>query len=145
MGGEDEMTELKTTIFDAAMRRGRTVVILALILFGCLSAYPQTPATDPYPGPPKVLWFNIELHRLVPDQLSIPEGKYLIRVSKGVVTSDITLELRDGASQALQSQASAKHGSALAYLPVSLHPGKYALSVPGMPKWSCNLMVTPAK
>src|SRR5262249_188043 len=118
-------------------------VLAAVLIFTAVISSAQV-GPDPFPGPPRLLQFRLELHRLLPSTLTIEEGKYLLRISKGVILSDVEFRLQD-AGQRVQAQGVAKGKGELTHIPVVLRPGQYALSVPGVPEWKCDVTVTPRR
>ncbi len=81
---------------------------------------------------------------MLPSQVTIKTGKYLIQLDNGLVLGDLQIALDDEAAKRV-AQTGLARGSSRVRKPVEFTtPGRHTLSVIGQPKWIATITVIPA-
>jgi hypothetical protein len=96
------------------------------------------------------LAFRAELHRLVPQALTVEEGTYRLRILTGMYVVPLefrvhnapSLEAATATNQVANAQTSNLNQVKLQF---GLQPGQYVLTVTGHPELTAVLTVTPKK
>jgi len=121
----------------------RTILLITAIV---VSTDAMAAQTNPPVGAPRgTLYFHLELNGVFPAQLTVEEGRYWVRVINGVYTEDLTIRMDDDRGQAVASRAVAKHQAAKSMFQIDLRPGRHKLQIPGRPKLTCDITVTPKR
>lgn len=121
--------------------RGRTVLAgIALALL----AYPQSQSrlvNDQKTGTYQILDFRLRLNSILPATVTVPEGRYLIRLSNGITPDEIPVVLDDdkGAKVVEDNQG---RGQGKSTRLVDLKPGVHRIYVPGRAQWSASITVS---
>ena len=89
---------------------------------------------------PGVLSFRLHTDGLSPSQITVPDGRYIIRVVNSAVMKDMTVQLDDDRGSRIGNANSRKGGSKSSFI-VRLTPGKHTLSVPGRSTWKSEITV----
>src|SRR5688572_27813700 len=76
-------------------------------------------------APDGVLYFRLRLNSLDPPTLTIPEGRYVLRVSNGAVIGDISVQLEDDEKKSRLVDKGLKKGTVTLSRTVDLQPGRY--------------------
>ena len=135
--------------------RTRLVCCLALVagILGADQTQPATPTTPPAViTPVRTLTLRLHLNYIEPANLSVPAGRYMIRIINGIVPgAEMDYQLTKGAAQggapngmqpgAPVASAKGRKGTPRARMLVNLTPGQYVLRAAGRQEWECRITV----
>jgi hypothetical protein len=94
--------------------------------------------------PVKILTFRLQRNRLLPAQVTVPEGRYSVNLINGYVLGDLDLTWKDDKT-AQVSAARLPKSNGRARMFVHLTSGKHVLQVAGRPDWKCDVTVVKDK
>ena len=77
-----------------------------------------------------------------PEEITRPEGTFLLAVDNRAGTQDLSFELVSDSSQLVHS-ASIRRGQARTQKLLTLPPGRYVFREANHPKWTCPITITP--
>lgn len=125
---------------------GVLVVFLSALITG--STYGQSATTNG--AALTELSFRAELHRLVPQAITVEEGTYRLRVFSGIYVVPLEFRVHNSPSLAAATAANQVGNASTRNLnqvkkQSDLHPGQYILTVTGHPELTAVLTVTPRK
>ena len=115
---------------------------LSLGLVVSLACWAQSAQTPTAVAPLPRLKFVVHYRSLQPPTLTVPEGRYLMEINTGKIHSAMNFDFED---EGKTSKASSKSttGQAIHFVTVDLKPGKFTLTVPGLPdRWQSVITVT---
>jgi hypothetical protein len=108
---------------------------LATALFAIPAPTLKAPAVDGF------LTFRLRLNSLQPPTVTIPEGRYVVRVINGLVIGDITVQIEDAQKTRLADKQVRKQAPKFTAF-TDLMQGTYTVRVLGKPQWSSTIIVT---
>ncbi|MBL8239776.1 MAG: hypothetical protein JNM66_20290 [Bryobacterales bacterium] len=130
--------ELKTSIdprnveWNGAGKRWLIAWSLSALLFG-VSLQAQTRSVD---NRVRILTFRLTANRISPATVSVPKGKYLIRVNNGVFSGPVTVDVSRGSAQSERiGFKSVPIGKGRESLEMELTPGQHTLRVSPRANW----------
>jgi hypothetical protein len=115
----------------------------AVLALGAAALHAQ--AVKSASEPPRTLSFRLALKRLEPASVTVPAGRYQIRLVNGLVVNAAVPFRLDRNGGAMLAQAQVAKGATSAKSEVMLTPGKYILEAGGRPEWRSEIVVTPPK
>jgi hypothetical protein len=120
-----------------------TVRWLGFLMLLCIAF--SVDAQDAKQGPSApVLRFRLWLNRITPDRVTVPAGRYRIRVDNGIVLGKAisVVVARDGAPPAVTTRVPKDGVRAEAEAEVTLAPGAYFVTAGGRAEWRAVVTVT---
>lgn len=115
---------------------GRWVAISAvamLTMTGVLLAQPNSKANRL-----RILSFRVTANRLSPSTITVPRGRYILKISNGVYSGPTTLDLQRGASERVSSKVQPQ-GRGRDALEVDLVQGQYTLRLGPNVNWVARI------
>lgn len=91
--------------------------------------------------PLRPLYFRLLLNRMEPARLTIPEGRYVLRLDNGIVLGEVRFRL-DVAQGPRVLEGRIPRGAGRGKAMVLLKPGKYVLEAGGRSQWRSEISVT---
>jgi hypothetical protein len=122
-----------------------TVVVIGLFCAPTAGFAAETTAVTADKAPPRLIIFCVKYKRIEPSAMTVPAGKYLVRLVNGVMVDTaipFTLNVKGGSTLA---SAQVARNAVRASSTVTLTPGTYVLQAGGKPEWSAEITVTEAK
>ena len=90
----------------------------------------------------RILTFRLTANRITPASITVPKGKYLIRVNNGVFSGPVTVDLLRGAPQGDRiSMKNVPAGKGRDSLEIELTPGQHMLRVSPRANWVAQINV----
>jgi hypothetical protein len=125
------------------MKKMKLVIGIGLCVAACapvaLAQQPSAPLK-----PVNILTFRLHRNRLLPAQITVPEGRYSVDLINAYVRGDIELTWKNDRS-AQVGAARMSNGKLRGQMFVQLTPGKHTLQVVGKPEWKCEITVVKDK
>lgn len=89
----------------------------------------------------RILDFRLKLNRILPQTITVPEGRYLLRLQNSLTPSAFSLVLDDDKGNRVFSDTQGA-GKGKSTRLVDLKAGVHRFFVPGRPQWSVSITVT---
>lgn len=90
----------------------------------------------------RILTFRLTANRIIPATITVPKGRYLIRVNNGVFSGPVTVDLLRGAAQGERiGMKNVPAGRGRDSLETELTPGQHTLRVSPRANWVAQITV----